>query len=76
MTIVYLPMTVGIEIDGVNGVNGGSMDKLIMKVHVKYRLRILVYCMNILGYIYLPSAIKLGDYIIKNLDKYIVVKGA
>jgi CxxC motif-containing protein len=47
-----------------------------MKLHVKYRLHILVYCMNILSYIYLPSAIKLGDYIIKNLDKYIVVKGA
>lgn len=51
-------------------------DKIVMKLHVKYRLHILVYCMNILSYIYLPSAIKLGDYIIKNLDKYIVVKGA
>lgn len=51
-------------------------DKIVMKLHVKYRLHILMYCMNILGYIYLPLAIKLGDYIIKNLDKYIVVKGA
>jgi len=67
-------MTVGIDTVGVNG--GSMADKIVMKVHVKYRLRILVYCMNILGYIYLPSAIKLGDYIIKNLDKYIVVKGA
>lgn len=43
------------------------MEVVVMKLHVKYRLHILVYCMNILGYIYLPSAIKLGDYIIKNL---------
>jgi len=68
-------MTVGIN--GMNGVNGGSMaENIMMKVHVKYRLYVLVYCMELLSYISIPLALRLGDYIIKNLDKYIVVKGA
>lgn len=50
-------------------------ENIMMKVHVKYRLYVLVYCMKLLSYISIPLALRLGDYIMQNLDIYMVVKG-
>jgi hypothetical protein len=49
---------------------------ITMRLHVKYRLYILIYCMKLVSYLNIGLAIKLGEYINNNLDKYIIVKGA
>ena len=50
-------------------------DKIVMKLHMKYRLYILIYCMELLCHISPYMASRLYCHIQRHMHNYIVVEG-